>query len=335
MNEPILAPSSGAGISRKKFLTYAASAAAVTALAPLELRPREALAAAPIVHGAYSNKRGGAPNPQWGDTRNLDAYSVLVGVRPVVVHGFQQFHNTIPVSGIQSLLSKYQEFMLTLESGGLNLDQITNGAADSDWHRIGQQLARVGHRIYVRLMHEMNGDWYSYSTIKVSNGEQKYRQAYRRFVNIIRAEGASNVVMVWCPNVRASIWSSDRFVNFYPGDDVVDILGLDGYAGWVKRSFYFTFGEVFDDAVDEMRALQPNKPLWLCEWNCDSFRGYDKGRFYSDALAAFKTPRYSQVEASIIFDSVQEGHDWHVDSGAGTLSAYKRLVNDPMLSGRL
>ena len=286
-----------------------------------------------IVHGAYSNKRGGDANPQWGDTTNLDNYTSVVGDQPILAHGFQQFYDLLSVSGINNVLSKYPEFMLTLESGGLNLDQIVVGAADADWRRIGAGLAQIPHRIYVRLMHEMNGSWYSYSISKVADGERKYRDAYRRFVDTIRAAGASNVRMVWCPNVRAPIWGGNPLANFYPGDDVVDILGLDGYAGWVNNGYYFTFYDVFNGAVDEIRALNPNKPLWLCEWNCDSRLGYDKARFYGDALAALKTERYSQVKASIIFDSDQEGHNWFVDSSASALAAYKDLINDPMFQG--
>jgi beta-mannanase len=288
---------------------------------------------APIVHGAYSNMRGGDANPQWGDTTNLDNYASVVGDKPILAHGFQQFYDLLSVSGINSVLSKYPEFMLTLESGGLNLDQIVAGAADADWRRIGASLAQIPHRVYVRLMHEMNGDWYSYSTSKVADGERKYRDAYRRFVNTIRAAGASNVLMVWCPNVRAPIWGGNPLANFYPGDDVVDILGLDGYAGWVNNGYYFTFYDVFNGAVDEMRGLNPNKPLWLCEWNCDSRLGYDKARFYGDALVALKTERYSQVKASIIFDSDQEGHNWFVDSSTSALAAYRALVNDPVYQG--
>jgi hypothetical protein len=126
-----------------------------------------------IAHGIYAKGISTGPaNPQWGDLSQLTNYSNLVGKRPVIVHGFQQFHDWISVSGIQNVLASYPEFLLTLESGELNLDQILAGQADAHFDRIGRDLGSIGHTIFVRLMHEMNGNWYpqtaSASTAKPS-----------------------------------------------------------------------------------------------------------------------------------------------------------------------
>jgi hypothetical protein len=289
-----------------------------------------------IVHGIYARGISTGPaNPQWGDLSNVNNYSNLLGKRPVIVHGFQQIQDSISVSGINNVLANYPEFMLTLEAGGMNLDQMLAGQADSHFDRIGRALGSINHTIYVRLMHEMNGNWYSYSASRVSDGERKYRNAFRRGVNRMKAAGGSKLRFVWCPNVRAPVWGGNPLRNFYPGDDVVDILGLDGYAGY-RTSTPFTFNTVFDAAVDEICAIHASKPLWLCEWGMDAwdYSAAEKERFFDAARASFKTQRYSRVKASLYFHSTQEGYRWKVDDQVACLDSYQGMINDPVYQGR-
>ena len=301
----------------------------------VQFRRSENVPLGPVAHGIYARGIASGPaNPQWGDLSNVDAYSQLVGKRPIIVHGFQQFHDAIPVSGIRHLLANYPEFMLTLESGSMNLDQILAGQADAHFDRIGRDLRYVPHTIFVRLMHEMNGNWYPYSASKVSDGRRKYRDAFRRGVTRMKAAGGSNLRFVWCPNVGAPVWTSDPLADFYPGDDVVDILGLDGYAGYRPQT-PLTFNLVFDAAVAEITDIHPTKPLWLCEWGMDAwdYSAAEKERFFDDACAALKLPSYSRVKASLYFHSTQEGYRWQVNDPVACMDNYQRLVNDPIYQG--
>jgi hypothetical protein len=296
---------------------------------PTDAPPTGAL----VAHGVYARGiSSGQSNPQWGDLSQIDDYVRLGGKRPVIINGFQQFHDSISVSGINNLLANYPEFMLTLESGGMNLDQILAGQADAHFSRIGQSLGSINHTIYVRLMHEMNGNWYSYSASKVSDGESKYRDAFRRAAGRIKA-GAQNVRFIWCPNVGAPVWTSVSFVNLYPGDDVVDILGLDGYAGF-RPDPPLTYNLIFDRSVDEVCAIT-DKPLWICEWGMDAwdYSVAEKEEFFDDARVALASQRYSRVKASLYFHSNQEGYRWKIDDPVASLDNYQRLVNDPVYQG--
>jgi hypothetical protein len=288
-----------------------------------------------VVHGIYAKGISTGPaNPQWGDLSQIQNYTNLVGKKPTLVHGFQQIQDSINVSGINNVLANYPEFMLTLEVGGMNLGQILAGQADGHFDRIGRTLGSINHTIYVRLMHEMNGNWYSHSASRVSDGEPKYRDAFRRGVSRMKAAGGSNLRFVWCPNVRAPVWGGPPLRNFYPGDDVVDILGLDGYAGY-RSSTPFTFNIVFDTAVDEICAIHPSKPLWLCEWGMDTwdYSAAEKDLFFDAARASFKTQHYSRVKASLYFHSTQEGYRWRVDDPVACLDNYQGLINDPVYQG--
>jgi hypothetical protein len=92
----------------------------------------------------------------------------------------------------------------------------------------------------------MNGSWYPWSEWADKNRNQQrdpgeetgitsadYRTAYRNVALMFRKH-APNVALVWCPN--SGLLGGERrdvFRPYYPGDDVVDWVGLDIYErGW-------------------------------------------------------------------------------------------------------
>src|SRR5690606_23820125 len=79
--------------------------------------------------------------------------------------------------------------------------------------------------VYLRPFPEMNGDWVPW------NGQpDQFRDAWRRMAAIFELAGASNVRCVFSPNVTDSPRTEEnRLEAYYPGDDVVDVLALDGY----------------------------------------------------------------------------------------------------------
>ncbi len=100
--------------------------------------------------------------------------------------------------------------------------------------------------IFIRWAHEMNGSWYPWAEWNDKNqnmqrdpGEDtgftaaNYRAAYRNVAFMFR-KYAPNAALVWCPNSGLLGGARrDVFRPFYPGDDVVDWVGLDVYErGW-------------------------------------------------------------------------------------------------------
>jgi hypothetical protein len=111
---------------------------------------------------------------------------------------------------------------------------------------LAQALGEWKKPVFVRWAHEMNGSWYPWAewTDKNQNmqrdpGEETgftaadYRAAYRNVAALMR-QYAPNVALVWCPNSGLLGGARrDVFAPFYPGDDVVDWVGLDVYErGW-------------------------------------------------------------------------------------------------------
>jgi len=100
--------------------------------------------------------------------------------------------------------------------------------------------------VFIRFAHEMNGSWYPWCEWMDKNrnmqrdpGEETgfwppdYQKSYRNVALLFR-KYAPNAALVWCPNSGLLGGARrDPFRPFYPGDDVVDWVGLDIYErGW-------------------------------------------------------------------------------------------------------
>jgi hypothetical protein len=100
--------------------------------------------------------------------------------------------------------------------------------------------------VFIRFAHEMNGSWYPWAEWTDKNQNMvrdpdestgftaaHYRQAYRNMASMFRRY-APNAALIWCPNSGLLGGEKrDVFRPFYPGDDVVDWVGIDIYErGW-------------------------------------------------------------------------------------------------------
>lgn len=78
----------------------------------------------------------------------------------------------------------------------------------------------LGFPLTFRPWHEMNGGWFWWGSETCTPDE--YVQLYRLTVDYMRKAGVKNVLYVWSPDTKLTM-------EYYPGDDYVDILGLDIY----------------------------------------------------------------------------------------------------------
>lgn len=81
--------------------------------------------------------------------------------------------------------------------------------------------------------------------------------------------GATNVSFVYCPN-RFDSGSADETtaMTYYPGNQYVDWIGMDGYEGigvWGGHTYHGP-EIVFGRAYDQLSSLHPTKPMCINEW---------------------------------------------------------------------
>jgi hypothetical protein len=192
--------------------------------------------------------------------------------------------------------------IITLEPFGNPLQFSREWKADSAAYIATENFARSVGRwkqpIFIRFAHEMNGSWYPWAewmdknkNLKRDPGEETgfwpddYKKAYRNVALLFRRY-APNAALVWCPNSGLLGGEKrDVFRPWYPGDDVVDWVGLDVYErGWTMPmpgtrpwAGQFAYNLTHDPADDpktpwnesvnfyKIFVAEKNKPLMLCE----------------------------------------------------------------------
>ena len=85
--------------------------------------------------------------------------------------------------------------------------------------------------IVFRPFHEMNGNWFWWGS-KLKGGPETYRRAYQLLVEYL-SERTEYILYAWSPDKALAL-------EYYPGDEYVDIVGVDGYGEGNPRIHWFS-----------------------------------------------------------------------------------------------
>ena len=153
--------------------------------------------------------------------------------------------------------------------------RIGNGEHDKEIRQLARFAEMVAGRVYLRIGYEFDGAWNQ----GYWNADQ-YIAAYRRIVDVLRAEGADNVEFV----LQASAAGVDEIIDgghediskWYPGDEYVDWIALSWFMNPQERSIVpqtnftpMTPGELSDEVVQ--LAREKNKPVMIAEASPQAF----------------------------------------------------------------
>lgn len=143
---------------------------------------------------------------------------------------------------------------------------IRNGAYDDTARAVCSALGALDSAVVVRWGHEMDHRTGRYPWAQWS--PEEYVDAYRWFVATC-SEASDDLRFMWSPLGRSTHWSNGtRSVSeFYPGDDVVDVIGAtvlavqdyDLRVSGRPLGFVEHFAPVYD------MLKQHGKPIWIAE----------------------------------------------------------------------
>jgi beta-mannanase len=210
------------------------------------------------------------------------------------------------------------------------LSAIVAGTYDQYLESAAQQAIAWGGPLMIRFAHEMNLTDSGYGPGENGNTPAEFVAAWIHVVTIFRQQGASNVSWVWSPNVDCG--GGCPFQAFYPGDQWVDWVGLDGYNyASVDDVPWMTFSQIFANSYAELTALT-DKPLMIAETASTEIGG-SKATWIQQTFAQIPSsmPRISAV---VWFEENKET-DWRVDSSPSSLAAYQQVVDSPQYAGAL
>jgi hypothetical protein len=268
-----------------------------------------------------------------GSAGTLDAYASMVGRRPDIFLVFRNMSGPLLYSSeINNLRARGETPMVTLEpytSGGVaSLADIAAGKYDDYFRKEADAVRGLGMTVMIRFAHEMNllsSDW---GPGKAGNGGSAYADAWRHIVTLFRAEGASNVQWVWAPNVD---YGGRPFNQFFPGDEYVDYVGLDGY-NWGNSGgeSFASFTKIFASSYATITQLS-TKPLIITE-TAASEAGGDKAAWIEETFLETIPQQMPRISAVIWFNEDKE-RDWPVNSSQASLDAYRKVVASTLYGG--
>jgi hypothetical protein len=180
------------------------------------------------------------------------------------------------------------------------LDAVLAGSLDAQLGAWGQAAAAFGSPLIVEWGTEMNGYWFAWNASwnGLETGAEKFRRAYRHIVEIMRAQGASNITWVFHVNADDDpIEPWNTFENYYPGDDVVDWLGVSAYSAQSPQDDYWTnFSEQLDAVMPRLTALA-DKPVFVLEFGAAKNNPLgDQAQWADEALAALLSNRWPEIK---------------------------------------
>lgn len=167
---------------------------------------------------------------------------------------------------------------------GTPLEEVATGAHNDTFLRAAQAIAATSPpsadgNIYVRVGWEFNGEWMPWAA---EGHEQAFIDSFRQLVDTFRSV-APNFKFVW------DVVNAERPMDpakAYPGDDYVDVVGLDAYWNkqWDDTDPHQAFLDKVNNPVNGLQwqqdfAAAHGKPTAISEWGVQDD---DAGPFVQD-----------------------------------------------------
>jgi hypothetical protein len=265
----------------------------------------------------------GNPSAARWDQQVWDTFERNAGKKVTVVHiglAWGAFND----AAFQSIRSRGAIPLVTMGLEGATLADVAAGEQDGVIRAWAQKAKAYGFPFLFRPWWEVNGDWYPWGR------NPDYIAAWRRFHDLVVAEGATNVTWAWVVN---GLWDdplSDP-APYYPGDAYVDWVGLDSY-NWgenpVQDDRWETPDEVLTPTIERLKQIAPGKPICICEVASSEFGG-DKPSWIRDLLSRY-LPQHPEVKAFLWFNwNVEQAgrrFDWQIESSELARQAFVRAI---------
>jgi beta-mannanase len=210
---------------------------------------------------------------------------------------------------------------------------ILSGAHDDYIDAWARGLSAYGGPVLLRFAHEMTDQpHYPWAVGVNGNTAREYVAAWRHIRAIFDRYQTRNVKWVWSPQMLGDASEevhASRYGSVYPGDDLVDYLGLDAYNTGTELDWgtprWRSFREVMSTPYAAITSVS-NKPVLLAEVG-SSETGGSKSDWISSAIST-ELALFPRVRALVWFDIAKED-DWTVRSSPAAFAAWISAASLP------
>lgn len=231
------------------------------------------------------------------------------------------------------------------------MQDFIDGDYDDELRQWAREAKATGVSILAEFGPEVNGCWMSwngmwhgggqmngYGDPTVADGPERFRDAHQRVVDLFRQEGADNVT--WFFHITYGDNPNDewnRFNNYYPGDDVIDWIGISVYGAQTPcDNTWYTFAEQFQamyEAVDDQESgISSDKPMAILELGVvEGHPDGSKPAWIEETLTKLSNGSYPRVKGFSWWherwtNSDCDASDIRIDSSTETQTSYREGV---------
>jgi hypothetical protein len=272
-----------------------------------------------VYHGVatHSWSNFGTADSAQADTikSEVDAYEAAVGRTVAWVafgHEWEADGGTFPSDVATSIKNRGATPLIflnlrTLDVGQTdpvyNLAAINAGQFDSKLEAWADRAKNFGSELIVDWGWEMNGDftpWNGTYNGGTTEGPRRFREACRHIIELMRNRGATNIRWAFhinFPEFPDESWNA--FENYYPGDDVIDIIGASIYSAQAPTDDSFpSFESLMDPAYSRLTQMAPEKPVYVFEFGAAAGNPLGSSVTWADdALAGILSGRWPAVRS--------------------------------------
>ncbi|GAA2654226.1 hypothetical protein GCM10010436_83530 [Paractinoplanes durhamensis] len=232
-------------------------------------------------------------------------------------------------------------------------------AYGTNWAKVaaGQKDARIDawadyvkanygtQKFFLALHHEPENDVQTAASSGMT--AKDFAAMYRHVIERLRADGVTNVVNVLAYMGNEKWMAQSWWKDLYPGDDVVDWVGLDSYVSVEKGYYHFgDFGDLLDRQptggglgfYDWSVKNHPSKPIMVAEWGMYHRVTYPTSKASAYATVLPELAKHPQIKAMVYFDTAKDNEgdrNIAVDSTADSLDAFRKVASAPIFNVEL
>jgi hypothetical protein len=240
-----------------------------------------------VYHAAYPDFGG---TEDVVTTNKITNFEALVGKEIAWAYFSNNWYNNIqfPTPAVNTIHSINKTPFIRImprtnfDEGGpdpnYTMQRIIAGDFDTELTQWALDAAATNIPLLVEFGTEVNGSWFpwnglyngagetTYGDLSLSDGAERFRDAYRHIIDICNTNGANNIT--WFFHVDAHGEPNEPWNNiasYYPGDTYIDWLGISVYGPQEVGDTYQSFVETLNDTYFELTAMS-NKPIAILEF---------------------------------------------------------------------
>lgn len=251
---------------------------------------------------------------------DLEKFEALVGKKADIQSFFVGWNYSFPTAIANNLKGSNRTLLLFWEQYGVTLDSIDEGKSDAYIKNFAAAAKAYGGPVILAPLHEMNGNWDPWggynSSNKQINSPQKIISVWRRIHAAFK--DVPNVKFAWdVNNVSVPDIPSNAIGVYYPGNEYVDYVGVDGFnfgSPWQSPA------QVFDSAIKQLAVYK--KPIYI--FSTAAIADSRKAAWIKDFGAQIK--KYN-LAGWVWFHQNGADGNWSVNSDAASLQAFKTILS--------